>query len=372
MGYVAVKGGTLAIDESIKRLKFERLKNQTVLNVKDIEGGMRGLIDTVMSESSLYNRESAAIAIKQAEGSVEEAVFLLRAYRSTLPRKHYSNTIDTQNMHVERRISSCFKDIQGGQILGAAYDYTHRLIDFSLDDEYLDDVKAWLTEFEARQGGVEQSDICLNQLPKVTEYLRQEGLISSYEDDDNEPVDITKKNLEFPTVRSERLQMLSRGQTGAVTSLGYAALRGYGDLHPTVGELRVGNVEVYIDNPLGDGNYHDCFYLGQLQITEVETYVARSTNNNTDNSQLQLEIGYGACFGQNETKSIAMSMLDLCLETDNPKYPTQDEEFVLFHIDSVESTGFISHLKLPHYVTFKSKLDSVRKTRDKEGAGNED
>ena len=29
------------------------------------------------------------------------------------------------------------------------------------------------------------------------------------------------------------------------------------------------------------------------------------------------------------------------------------------HIDSVEATGFISHLKLPHYVTFQSKLDSV-------------
>ena len=373
MGYVAVKGGTIAIEQSVKRLKYERLKTQTVLDVKNIEGGMRGLIDVVMSESSLYNKEIAAIAIKQAEGSAEEAVFLLRAYRSTLPRKHYSVIIDTENMHVERRISACFKDIQGGQILGTAYDYTHRLIDFSLVDEDENNVKAWLGEFAREPFNHETSDICLNQLPKVTDYLRQEGLISSYVDNNDEPIDITKKSLEFPTVRSERLQILTRGQTGAVTFLGYAALRGYGDLHPTVGELRVGNIEIYIDNPLGDGKGEDCFYIGQIQITEVETYVAKCAHNNEANKHLQLEIGYGVCFGQNETKAIGMSMLDLCLETNDPKYPTQDEEFVLFHIDSVESTGFISHLKLPHYVTFKSKLDSIRKTRNKEGAAsNED
>lgn len=365
MGYVAVKGGTIAIDESLKRLKYERLKNQTVLDVHDIEGGMRGLIDTVMSESSLYSKELAAIAIKQAEGSIEEAVFLLRAYRSTLPRKHYSRTIDTQNMHVERRISACFKDIPGGQILGATYDYNHRLIDFSLVDEDTSIAAAWLSEFNAEPENSEPGEPCLNQLPKVTDYLRQEGLIHSYADNNEEPVDITKKNLEFPTVRSERLQMLSRGQTGAVTSLGYAALRGYGDLHPTVGELRVGHIEIYIDNPLGDGVAEDCFYIGQIQITEVETYVAKCDNNDAADNQLQLELGYGVCFGQNETKAIAMSMLDLCLETNDPQYPTQDEEFVLFHIDSVESTGFVSHLKLPHYVTFKSKLDSIRKTRNK-------
>lgn len=165
--------------------------------------------------------------------------------------------------------------------------------------------------------------------------------------------------------------MLTRGQTGAVISLGYAALRGYGDLHPTVGELRVGEVEIYIHHPLGDGLTEDCLYIGRIQITEVETYVARDSGSAAGAQGLQLELGYGVCFGQNETKAIAMSILDLCLTTGNRQYPTQDEEFVLFHIDSVEATGFISHLKLPHYVTFKSKLDSIRKTRNK-GATTDD
>ncbi len=39
-----------------------------------------------MSEGSLYDRELAALAIKQARGDLVEAIFLLRAYRTTLPR----------------------------------------------------------------------------------------------------------------------------------------------------------------------------------------------------------------------------------------------------------------------------------------------
>ena len=77
----------------------------------------------------------------------------------------------------------------------------------------------------------------------------------------------------------------------------------------------------------------------------------------------EFEIGYGICYGQNETKAIAMSILDQCLEHTESNLPPHDEEFVLMHIDSVESTGFISHLKLPHYVTFQSNLDSVRQIK---------
>ena len=67
--------------------------------------------------------------------------------------------------------------------------------------------------------------------------------------------------------------------------------------------------------------------------------------------------------GRAETKAIAMSVLDRCLELGDKRFPTEDEEFVLYHVDGVEATGFISHLKLPHYVTFQSKLSSVRGTR---------
>ncbi|MBU3189663.1 carbon-phosphorus lyase complex subunit PhnI [Clostridium bowmanii] len=370
MGYIAVKGGSIAIEESIRRLKYERLKEKTVLKIEDINGGLRGLIDQVMSESSIYSKELASIAIKQSEGNLEEAVFLLRAYRSTLPRKHYTRIVDSSVMFTERRISASFKDVPGGQILGSTYDYTHRLIDFDLVDETSEDGINWVNDFE-KPVAHSSDEADLSHLPKVLEYLRKEGLIEDFSNNDEIPIDITKKSIEFPTTRSERLQILTRGQTGTVTSLGYAALRAYGALHPTVGELRVGMIPLYIDNPLKDSrDDKDEYYIGEIKITEVETFIPRTIEKKVGIKEIRFDIGYGICYGQNETKAIAMSILEQCLEAKDKKYPTQDEEFVLLHIDSVESSGFISHLKLPHYVTFQSKLDSMRKIRTG-GAENE-
>ena len=122
MAYVAVKGGTKAIEASIERLKYERLKDKEVLDINGIFSGMRGLIDVVMSEASLYSKELASIAIKQSEGNAEEAVFLLRAYRSTLQRRNYTTVVDTKDMFVARRISASFIDILGGQIVGGCYE----------------------------------------------------------------------------------------------------------------------------------------------------------------------------------------------------------------------------------------------------------
>ncbi len=86
-------------------------------------------VDRVMTEGSLYDRELAALAIKQARGDMIEAIFLLRAFRATLPRFGATEPVDTGEMQVRRRISSTFKDIPGGQILGPTFDYTHRLLD---------------------------------------------------------------------------------------------------------------------------------------------------------------------------------------------------------------------------------------------------
>lgn len=368
MGYVAVKGGTLAIEESIKRLKYERVKKGTVLGIEEIEGGMRGLIDQIMSEGSIYDEKLAAIAIKQAEGNPEEAVFLLRAYRSTLPRKHYSRPIESEEMWVERRISASFKNIPGGQILGATQDYTHRLLDFDLIEETQKEALEWLVQFaEENEGQQEQLDLI--RYPKVMDYLRKEGLLADCADQDLEPDDVTRKSLTFPTSRSQRLQVLTRGQTGAVTSLAYAVIRAYGVIHPTVGELRVGQMPIYIDDPIHpETEDEDTYYIGAIKLTEAEMIVPVTVEKEHGKKEIEFQIGYGLCYGQNETKAIAMGILDNSLEKGNPEYPTSDEEFVLFHIDSVESTGFISHLKMPHYVTFQSKLDSARKTKRKEAS----
>lgn len=376
MGYVAVKGGREAIDASLALLEYERLRRGKVLAVGDIYAGMRALMDQVMSESSLWAPSVAATALKQAEGSPEEAVFLMRAFRSTLPRSYYSATASGAEMTVSRRISACFKDIPGGQLLGASCDYTHRLIDFSLVEETAEDALRRVERYLADEGGAPDpatmgTGFNRGRMERVSAYLRAEGLLTNYPEDDTEPSDVTKRSVTFPATRSERLQILTRAQTGALTAFGYAALRGYGAgaLHPTVGELRTGTVDIYVNDPRSgrDGGSDDAYYVGELPLTEVETLMPVTRDLGQGKKEIEFEIGYGVCFGRNETKAIAMSIVEHALQNGDRSYPTGDEEFVLLHVDSVEATGFISHLKLPHYVTFQSKLDGVRKTRADRG-----
>lgn len=352
MGYVAVKGGTKAIQASVDMYKNKKHIPEMEIGTEHVKANMNQLINQVMSEASLYDRDLAALAIRQAEGNMEEAVFLLRAHRSTLPRLYYSTVTNTREMFVERRVSASFKDIPGGQILGASPDFTHRLLDDSITYD---------NEESGEDAGADYT-YQLNALPKVIDYLESEGLFTKEAEDDTTPADITKKTIEFPSSRSERLQSLTRGQTGAVTSLGYVEIRGYGySSHPNIGEVRVGQQPVHID-PAGDG---DAYYIGDVELTEVEAFMPADDEETegTGNNEKTFKIGYGLTFGQNETKTIAMSVLDYSLSHPVPGMPTGDDEFILLHIDSVESTGFISHLKLPHYVTFQSVLDRVRQTK---------
>ena len=350
MAYVAVKGGARAIESSLLLLRGERERNA---------GRPVALIDQVMAEASLYAEEVARLAVDQAEGSPEEAVFLLRAFRSTIPRLHTTRVIDPNDLWVERRISAAFKDIPGGQLLGVTTDYSHRLIEFEPELRWAE-VEVKLNRLAE---GVELPANGDGRYPKVVDYLRRLGLLPEQSDDPTEPGDVTKKSLEFPSKRSERLQILARGQTGAVTALGYASLRGYGALHPTVGELRVGRLPLSVPDPFSKGSPEDDHFLGEMRVTEVEMLVPVEVPRAEGRTDLEFDLGYGLCYGRNETKAIAMALLDQVLSSTADKGPLSDEEFVLLHVDSVEATGFISHLKLPHYVTFQSKLESVRASR---------
>ena len=349
MAYVAVSGGEEAIEESIQLLEYYRSGTEKDMELEAIEKKLSLLVDRVMSEAGLYAPTYAALALKQCEGSTDEAVFLLRAYRSTLKRNFYTNVTDTRNMRLIRRISAAFKDIPGGQVLGATYDYTHRLMNFHIKEEDSAELYQRMQEKIASQ---EREEV--KPFGRVSDELKREGLLDTYEKDDATPFDVTENLLEFPAGRSARLQTLSRADTGFISGLAYSVLRGFGQVHPTVGELRSGYVELEVSYM---NSSQESIYIGEILMTEVEAF-----NQAEDKNQLKLASGYGAVFGRNENKAIVMSVIDRELDTGG-KYPPQDEEFVLMHGDCLEMNGFISHLKLPHYVTFQSKLDAVRKTR---------
>ena len=371
MGYVAVTGGEQAIAASLDLNELRRVEAGRSVAVEDILATMPDLVNQVQSEGSLWAPEIAAVAIKQACGSIEEAVFLMRAYRSTLERLYTSRVVDTDGMRAGRRISAAFKDIEGGQILGATRDYSHRLIEFELADETVSDARERAREIRARLSAPADADAAalLDRVPRVLTYLRSIDMVRDWPIDDTEPVDITKTPLSFPAPRSVILQALSRGLTQAVVAIGYAAIRGFGLSHPTVGELRRGTVAIEIDAPgaSGDAAAEDAYYLGSIPVTEVESLIVSDEEDEGGGHRSALDVGYGLVMGDDESKAIAMSVLDHSLRADDVRFPTQDQEFVLYHIDGVEATGFISHLKLPHYVTFQSKLDSALRSAAEKG-----
>lgn len=355
MGYVAVSGGTEAILNAEKLLTYFRLNGKSEpLAVEQIRDQMRLAVDKVMGEGSLYAPNIAALALKQAEGDNIEASFILRAYRATQPRRYISLAVDTTSMQVIRRISGAFQEIPGGQILGPTRDYTQRLVDFSLLAENREEMEQILDDIGVKAVPERMPDT----FPKVVDLLRQEGLLAPPELHQGVH-DITRQTLTFPSSRSAKLQSLARGETGAMMALAYSSIRGYGDIHPYLGELRVGYVPLYINHP----GRPQPIYAGRVMITEAE--IIAQYGEGDKNNKPQLTLGYGLCFGHNELKALSMGILDRSTRSKAPvKAPAEDEEFVLYHIDGIEASGFVCHWKLPHYVTFQSTLDRLRRSRE--------
>lgn len=349
--YVAVKGGEQAIDNAHALLAKKRRGDLSVpeLGVEQIRQQMPLAVARVMGEGSLFDEELAALAIKQSAGDLLEAIFLLRAYRTTLPRFTYSTPLRTETMEVERRISATFKDLPGGQRLGPTFDYTHRLLDFSLLAE--GSAPAVLEE-----GAAEQPQPC----PRVAQMLAQEGLLAPELDVDAAVPDITREAQDFPSTRAQRLQALARGDEGFLLALGYSTQRGYGRNHPFAGEIRIGRIEVWVEPEELDF----AVPLGDIEVTECEM-INQFVGSKTQPPQFTR--GYGLAFGYAERKAMGMALVDRALRAEEYQEeiasPAQQEEFVLMHCDNVEAAGFVSHLKLPHYVDFQSELDLIRRLR---------
>ena len=358
--YVAVKGGEQAILSSYQLLDQQRRGDPSVpeLSIAQIRQQMKLAVDRVMTEGSVFDPELAALAIKQACGDLVEAIFLLRAYRATLPRLGSTQPLDTSKMVLDRRISATFKDLPGGQVLGPTYDYTQRLLDFSLlatsepanpnpsDDDH------------SNRAPLEDAQFS----PRVIDLLNREGLIETHQAKQNDPTpfDLTRQPVRFPADRSTRLQNLARGDEGFLLAMAYSTQRGYANSHPFVGEIRLGSVEIeLIPEELGFA-----ISIGDIEITECQM-INQFAGSKTEPPQFTR--GYGLAFGHSERKVMAMSLVDRALRAaelgELVQSPAQMPEFVLSHSDSLEASGFVQHLKLPHYVDFQSELELVRKMR---------
>jgi alpha-D-ribose 1-methylphosphonate 5-triphosphate synthase subunit PhnI len=372
--YVAVKGGEKAITAAHRSLAEARRGDPAIpeLSISQIEQQLALAVDRVMTEGSVYDSELAALAIKQARGDLVEAIFLLRAYRTTLPRLAVSEPIDTSRAGLRRRISATFKDLPGGQLLGPTFDYTHRLLDFTLAAQGESLTTSHVTPAEAGVQGDAPTPVALASrargndemtgalLPRVADLLGSEGLIEPNPVNGAEPGDLTREPLTFPADRALRLQNLARGDEGFLLALGYSTQRGYGRNHPFAGEIRIADVEIEIVPPeLGFA-----IVIGEIAVTECEMV---NQFKGSATVPPQFTRGYGLAFGECERKAMAMALVDRALRADElgeeVTAPAQDEEFVLYHSDNVEASGFTQHLKLPHYVDFQAELNLIRRLR---------
>lgn len=353
--YVAVKGGEKAIARAHALLaaRGRGSEDLAALDPAQVREQLGVLVARVMAEGSLYDPDLAARAIVQSQGDALEAITLLRTYRTTLPRFGTTEPIDTAGLPSERRISATFKDLPGGQQLGATFDYTHRLIAAAAAGDPGDDA-----DDPAAAGGDADGDVAM---PRVTDILGASALLEPDGDHgDPDPADLTREPTVHPMSRAERLQALARGDEGFLLGLGYSTQRGYGRTHPFAGEVRVGEVEVeFVPPELGFP-----LVIGRVEVTECQM-INQFTGSAT--APAQFTRGYGLSFGRSERKAMSMSLLDRSLRAaelgERLTAPAQDEEFVIDHSDAVQATGFVEHLKLPHYVDFQAELALVRALR---------
>jgi alpha-D-ribose 1-methylphosphonate 5-triphosphate synthase subunit PhnI len=349
--YIAVKGGEAAIDASRSLLAAARRGNEALpeMSVAQIQSQLGLLTARVMAEGSLHDGELAALAIKQAQGDAVEAAFLLRAYRTTLPRLAFSEPLRTERMRVQRRVSAIFKDLPGGQVLGPTFDYTQRLLDFSLLRE-------------GRSQALGEAPPIDTDMPHALAALAAEGLVepAAPSPGDPAPLDITRDPPAYPLPRCGRLQMLARADEGWLLGMGYSTQRGHAHTHPFGGDIRFGSVAVEVVPDELDF----AIEIGEIELTECQM-----VNQFVGSADVppQFTRGYGLVFGHGERKAMAMSLVDRAMRADEfdelRTSPAQDQEFVLPHSDNVEASGFVQHLKLPHYVTFESELQLIRALR---------
>jgi alpha-D-ribose 1-methylphosphonate 5-triphosphate synthase subunit PhnI len=351
MGYAGARGGMqaiLAAEDLVRRARDHAPVPWAT--TEQITARFRFAVDRVMGEGALYDEDTAAAALRQAEGDPQESAHLVRAHRSTLPRLAVSEPVDPDEMVIMRRIVAAFREPDGPQLLGRTTDYTRRLLDrpagppVSPTDE---------TQAPSKPRTEDQ-----RSPRRFLDLLREMGLAVDHRGgDDPEPVDISRVPARPPAPRSAVLASMARAETGALVALWYRSILGPdGDIHEmTLGEVRHGRVPLKVKHP----HTGDPVTVGWFRVTEAE---AIEDLDGPDEDRSRFDVGYGMCFGHNERKAIAMAAMDVANRRFGRSGPL--EQLLLLTTDGLDSGGFLEHLKLPHYVTFRSMVERKKAMQD--------
>lgn len=346
------KGGTAAI-VAAERLVDTQRGERAAMDASTVIAAFGASIDRIMGEAGLWDETTAAHAFVQAAGDLAEAVHLLRAHRSTLPRLAVTEPVDARGMQILRRIVPAHRSPDGPQLLGATVDYTARILREPGAGDPLPIVDD-LSEQPA-------SEVADTPFQRYSDFLRERDLLVEHSaDEDAVPIDLALTPPRLPAPRSALLSAMALGETGGLVSLWYRSILGpdgYADESVTLGEVRHGRVELELIHP-HTGNP---MCIGTIRVTETET-IAHLDERGEDPSRF--EMGYGMALGHNERKTIAMSSMDLAATRYAGTKEGDDlQQLIMLTTDGLASNGFLEHLKLPHYVTFRSMMDRAEAAR---------
>jgi alpha-D-ribose 1-methylphosphonate 5-triphosphate synthase subunit PhnI len=349
MGYSGARGGLEAI-LAAERLVREARDHAPApwASTEQITARFRLAVDRVQGEAGLYHEPTAADAFRQAEGDTLEAAHLVRAHRSTLPRLTVSEPVNPDEMLVLRRIVPAHRTPEGPQLLGRTTDYTGRM----LEREPFRRTARSSDRFRPTRRSSESD----RRPGRFSAFLRSLDLLVSHPPADAEPFDVTRRPARPPAPRSAVLASMARAETGALVGLWYRSILGPdGDIHEvTLGEVRHGHLPLRVRHP-HTGNPVE---IGRFRATEAE---AIEDLDGADEDRTRFDVGYGLCFGHNERKAIAMANLDIACRRFGRTGPL--EQLLLLTTDGLDSAGFLEHLKLPHYVTFRSMVERKQAMR---------
>lgn len=352
MGYSGARGGLEAILAAERLVREERdHAPEPAVSTAQITARFRLAVDRIQGEAGLYHESTAADAFRQAEGDTLEAAHLVRAHRSTLPRLARSLAVDPDEMVVLRRIVPAHRTPDGPQLLGRTTDYTGRMLRREAPDGPQAPGPPQPAPAPVADRTAEQ-----RHPARFSAFLRSLDLLVEHTPDDAEPFDVTRRPARPPAPRSAVLASMARAETGALVGIWYRSILGPdGDIHEvTLGEVRHGRLPLRVSHPHTGRPVR----VGSFRASEAE---AIEDLDGADEDRTRFDIGYGLVFGHNERKAIAMANLDIACRRFGRSGPL--EQLLLLTTDGLDSAGFLEHLKLPHYVTFRSMVERKQAVR---------
>ena len=254
-------------------------------------------------------------------------------------------------MLVERRVSATYKDLPGGQVLGPTFDYTHRLLDPALAGG----ARGRASPSSARAAA--------EAMPRVTDILAGEGLIEADGELPRGPCDRRHHPRAAGIPDGARHPPAGAGARRRRLPAG-ARLFDPARLRPQPSLRR--------RDPHRRGR-------GRARRAGAAASPCRSAASASPNARWSTSSRARPRRRRSSPAATAWSSASAsarrwrwrwstgrCAPANSARTstaPAQDEEFVISHSDNVQATGFVEHLKLPHYVDFQAELDLVRRMR---------